>query len=266
MLADIALIYLGKGMAVIPIKGPRYAKGQKEEERSKDSKAPLVKWTDFQTKLLSESQVKEWFTKWDQANMALIPGRVSGLVVVDFDSKEAVNYAKEKGLLNAPLVRTGRGRHAYFKYPEGRLIGNSVNAAMKIDIRGDGGYVVVPPSTHFSGAEYMWVGGHNLGEKELIPLPDIFLHEVAKGSNAKPPLKELWKGVSEGGRNHALARLAGSWIKNGMTFEECVESAAIWNQRNSQPLTMREVETTIKSIIITPAINTTPTLLSFPMV
>ena len=52
--------------------------------------------------------------------MAVITARVSGLVVVDFDSKEAVNYAKENGLLNPPLVRTGRGLHTYFRYPVGR--------------------------------------------------------------------------------------------------------------------------------------------------
>ncbi|MBM2839112.1 MAG: hypothetical protein HW415_1737 [Deltaproteobacteria bacterium] len=102
---------------------------------------------------------------------------------------------------------------------------------------------MVPPSTHLSGAEYKWVEGHNLGEKELILLPDVFLQKVAEGTTNKPLLKELYKGVAEGGRNHALARLVGSWIEKGMTLEECVESAAIWNQRNSQALTMHEVET-----------------------
>lgn len=207
MLADIALIYLGKSMAVIPVKGPHYAKGITDEERAKDSKAPLVRWTEFQTKLPSETQVKEWFTKWDQANMAIITGKISGIVVVDFDSNEAVKYAKDKDLLNTPLVQTGRGYHAYFEYPVGRAIKNSVNSALKIDIRGDGGYVVVPPSTHFSMAEYRWVEGHSLGEKVLAILPEVFLREATKGSDGKAPLKDLYKGVEVGGRNFALARL-----------------------------------------------------------
>lgn len=248
MLADIALIYRGKGQAVIPVKGTCYAKGNTEEERSKDSKTPLIRWTDYQTKLPSEAQIREWFTKWDQANMAVITGKVSGIVVVDFDSKEAVKYAKDKGLLNTPLVKTGRGYHAYFKYPLGRAIKNSVNSALKIDIRGDGGYVVIPPSTHFSGMEYRWVEGHSLGEIELAVLPEVFLQETAQGSEGKTPLKDLYKGVSAGGRNFALARLVGSWVNDGLEPEECIENAVIWNQKNNPPLPISEIKAVVGSI------------------
>lgn len=248
MLTDIALIYLNQGKAVIPVKGPYYAEGSTEEERSKDSKAPLVKWTDYQVKAPSEELVRKWFTRWNQANIAVITGRVSGIVVVDFDSEEAVSYAKKQGLLNAPLVQTGRGLHAYFKYPEGRMVGNAVNSAMKIDIRGDGGYVVIPPSTHFSGTEYTWVAGHHLGEKELAPLPEVFIHGASQGPGDKTPLKGLYRGVEAGGRNHALARLVGSWVCDGLEPEECLENAIIWNQRNTPPLAINEIESVVRSI------------------
>jgi len=61
-------------------------------------------------------------------------------------------------------------------------------------------------------------------------------------------LSELYKGVPEGQRNDTLARLAGSWVNDKLTFEECLENAYIWNSKNTPSLPEREVERTVKSI------------------
>lgn len=81
--------------------------------------------------------------------------RGSDLVVVDLDGEQAVDAWNELGAAEETYtVSTGRGLHLYFKHP-GFFVGNSKSAlGPKIDIRGDGGFVVGPGSPHILGNEY----------------------------------------------------------------------------------------------------------------
>lgn len=94
----------------------------------------------------------------------------------------------------------------------------------------------------------MWAEDHGLDDLEIGDLPGIFLEFVQKESQ-KEGVNGLYKGVAEGGRNNALARLCGSWVNDGLTLDECMENAAIWNQKNSPPLPSDEVERTVRSIL-----------------
>ncbi len=85
-----------------------------------------------------------------------------------------------------------------------------------------------------------------------MELPDIFLENgdrSKKESNGYNDLKLLYKGVKQGGRNHALARLCGSWLNDGLTPDECLQMAITWNMSNDPPMEMAEIETTINSIM-----------------
>ncbi len=88
-------------------------------------------------------------------------GARSGVFVVDLDGEDAIKHLLTLGPLPPTfMVRTGRtepGVHMYFKYPEGESIRNDAGRKfghLKIDTRGEGGYVVGPGSPHRSGNYY----------------------------------------------------------------------------------------------------------------
>lgn len=239
---DFALKYVKAGLSVIPIKGNVYSAGSDIEERLKDTKAPLVNWTEYQKRLPTEQEINYWFRRWSKANLAIVTGRVSGIAVIDFDSQEAVDWASSQGLLNTAVVDTARGKHAYYRYPQEREVKNTVKMnGMNIDVRGDGGYVIAPPSVHLTGFSYSWLRGDL---SKLAELPEMF----TTGSKDKIDLKPLYKGVVKGSRNDALARLCGSWLNDGLEIEECIEMAKVWNEKNDPPMPEEEVMRTVESI------------------
>ncbi len=241
---DFALKYLRYGLSIIPIKGNRYSKGETLDDRLKDTKAPLVNWTEYQKRLPTDKEINYWFGRWSKANLAIVTGEVSGIAVIDFDSQEAVDWASREGLLNTAVVDTARGKHAYFKYPKGCAVKNSVKiGGMEIDVRGDGGYVIAPPSVHLTGFTYCWQNG-NPGQ--LAELPAMFVSDKTK--KGKTDLKQLYMGVTRGSRNNTLAKLCGSWLNDGLDFDECIEIAKVWNEKNDPPMPEEEVLRTIESI------------------
>lgn len=101
-----------------------------------------------------------WWDKWPDANVGFYPGP-AGLVVFDLDSDEAEAAAASLGLLNVPTleVLTSRGRHLYFRVPQGVAIGNVSRWADRgLDVRSANGYVLLPPSVHATGHVYVWRG------------------------------------------------------------------------------------------------------------
>jgi len=100
----------------------------------------------------AEATITRWWTDTPDANIGIATGAVSGLVVLDVDGEDGeaslAALEREHGPLPAtPTVLTGKGRHLYFTYP-GVPVPNRVRVAPGLDVRGDGGYVVAPPSTH----------------------------------------------------------------------------------------------------------------------
>ena len=99
----------------------------------------------------------DWFDQFPLANVGIVTGRISNLVVFDLDSEDAVDYALARGGFPAtPKAKTGKGYHLYMQHP-GFEVRNRVNQTLRIDIRADGGYVAAPPSVHGSGRAYEWV-------------------------------------------------------------------------------------------------------------
>jgi hypothetical protein len=108
--------------------------------------------------------ISRWWSRWPSANVAVCTGAVSGLVVVDIDPDHGGVDTLRKlvdshgPLTPGPLVRTGSGGwHAYFRHP-GDAVRNSAGTRLGagVDVRGDGGYVIAPPSRHASGRHYTW--------------------------------------------------------------------------------------------------------------
>jgi hypothetical protein len=105
--------------------------------------------------------VAEWWRCWPRANIAVATGETSGIVVADIDSRHGGADAWRtltagRSRIEAPVVLTGAGWHVWFAH-SGRPVPNSAGRlGAGIDIRGDGGYVIAPPSLHPSGRRYRW--------------------------------------------------------------------------------------------------------------
>ncbi|RXT14866.1 bifunctional DNA primase/polymerase [Ammoniphilus sp. CFH 90114] len=179
-----ALAYLNKGFSVIPL-------------RQKD-KNSLVSWREFQKRLPTEDEVIDWWTKWPDANIGIVTGEISGIVILDIDGDEAFDVLQQKygiskdELLKNPHVKTGKGYHIYFNHPkDGKLYKNFARQKEKLDFRGDGGYGVAPPSIHPDGPTYDWV---------LSPF-EVNLQELLEG------LKNFCDGVKEDDLNDSSKKL-----------------------------------------------------------
>jgi hypothetical protein len=228
---DYAKNYVSKGLSVIPVK-PR-------------GKNPIIEWLPYQKRRPSMEEIEIWWRENPDANIAIVTGGISGLAVVDLDSEKAIAFAKDNHFPKTPAVKTGKGYHLYYAYKEG--VGNFQRRAdlPDIDLRGEGGYVVAPPSVHASGCRYEWITGKGFDDLTLAALPEIVL---AKSAADKTPIKELYHGVPEGQRNEALARIVGSLVSDGLTHDQCLSFAHAWNKQNIPPLPDREVVTTVLSI------------------
>ena len=107
--------------------------------------------------------VASWWRRWPAANIGIVTGRPSGLIVIDIDPRHGgvesmQQLVRQHGPLpSGPRVRTGSGGwHLIYAQPD-REIRNSVNrVGPGIDVRGAGGYVIAPPSLHQAGERYVW--------------------------------------------------------------------------------------------------------------
>lgn len=191
--------YLQHGLSPIPV-GP--------------DKRPLVRWEVYQDEPPHVDQVDEWWTRWPAANLGIVTGRVSGVVVFDADGPEGLDSLKA---LSPPattwLSRTGRGWHQWFQHP-GVPIGNRAGIRPHLDVRGDGGYVVAPPSLHASGRRYEWLTPPD--RASLAPLPDHLLRLLTAPA-PPPPAATGAESIPEGQRNDALYRMTRSLIRRGLS-------------------------------------------------
>lgn len=165
--------------------------------------------------------IREWWARWPQANLGLATGRGSGLVVLDVDPRNGGDdELHELELSYEPLPQTvevltgGGGRGLLFRAPL-EAVRNSANAVGPgLDVRGEGGLAVMPPSAHASGNPYVWsVDGH---PEHVAPAdPPAWLRALLTSRPAKPALEKAR--LVEGDRNVTLTRMAGSMRRAGFT-------------------------------------------------
>jgi archaellum biogenesis ATPase FlaH len=193
--------YHKRGFSVIPIQ-PR-------------EKKPLITWEQYQTRKATLDEIQAWWTKWPDANVGIVAGTISGLVVIDLDTIEAKDRLKELlpdyDLQAVPRSRTGKGWQLFFKHP-GVILPNRAGVIPGLDVRGDGGYVVAPPSIHPNGKQYRWEVPINGG---LPKLPvELFKLISSPSSTGETSYRERFNtaqalaGVPEGQRDETLFRLA----------------------------------------------------------
>jgi hypothetical protein len=243
---DAALRYLSLGWSVIPL-------------RPKE-KLPLVKWEIYQSKHPSIDQVENWFNEHPDANVGVVTGAISGLVVLDIDpahggDKSLIELEQRHDALphTVESLTGGGGRHIYFRHPGG-IIHNRVGLLPGIDLRGDGGLIVAPPSVHPSGRHYDWDVSHHPDDTQFAELPDWLLHlaqtdDAARGHPLRHWRNLVREGVAEGERNSSLASLVGHLLWHGIDRQVVLELMQCWNQvRCNPPLSNKEVTAVVDSI------------------
>ncbi|MBC2663832.1 bifunctional DNA primase/polymerase [Novosphingobium flavum] len=156
------------GFSLIPLK-PR-------------DKTPLTGWRAYQKRRAARSDIEAWFKAAPNANIGIVTGAISGLVVLDLDSADAITEAERLGLPDTIMVRTGKGRHIYFRHP-GYKTTNRAGFLPGMDIRGDGGYIVGPGSIHPSGALYAWENPP--GQITLAEMPEWLVKALGTEPAAK---------------------------------------------------------------------------------
>jgi replicative DNA helicase len=221
--------YVRRGFSVIPLE-PR-------------GKRPIVAWKEFQSRRPTDDELVAWFT--EPRNIGIVTGEISGIDVIDVDSRDALDIATKLGLPTCPVVKTARGFHFFFAHEPG--VGNfqERDDLPGIDLRAEGGFVVAPPSVHETGVVYRWEGE----DRPLQPLPRWILADVQTSAQVvKIPVPTLYTGADEGSRNQSLARLVGSWAAT-MPIEFALPAALYWARNLCRPsMDDREVDRTVRSI------------------
>ena len=154
---EAALDLTKRGMAVLPL----------QEKRPDGRICP----NGFNNASKSAEKLHEWFDVPQPPNIGIATGSTSGLFVVDVDTYKGGDVASLGDLPPTWQVKTGNGGfHFYFKLPEGVQLGCSANRlGASIDTRGDGGYVVAPPSVHPNGTQYTWINSPTDCEPAVLP-------------------------------------------------------------------------------------------------
>ncbi|HEV7646224.1 MAG TPA: bifunctional DNA primase/polymerase [Pyrinomonadaceae bacterium] len=220
-------------------------------------KHPLTR-DGFRSASKDPGKVKDWWRQYPQANIAIATGKVSNIVVLDVDPRHGGFDSLAKYPLPQTMkARTGGGGEHYFFRPGEREIRNSAGKlGAGLDIRGDGGYVVAPPSNHLQGV-YEWENWDEIAE-----MPDFFrVFSAFRSENfEKEPSTNHTKNTSQqdsntsaffpaGTRNNELASLAGTMRRRGFGENAIRQALLIENQERCQPpLEAAEVKEIARSI------------------
>ena len=241
-----ALQYAARGWHVLPLRPA--------------GKQPLTRHG-CQEATADAAAIVAWWRRWPQANVGIACGP-SGLVVIDLDRDKGGleawadlrrRYAFDDATVMA--LTGGGGMHLYYRAPADLPIGNSAGRlGPGIDVRGSGGYVVAPPSRHPSGRPYTWDVGFHPDETAIAPLPPPLTQLLAAPVKGHAETATPASSIPEGRRNAALASLAGSMRRRGMSREAIVAALTVTNRERCQPpLPPAEVERIARSVARYPA-------------
>lgn len=241
---EAAITYINQGFSIFPlqVKGKKPLTTHGVKDASKD---PAV--------------IKGWWQTWPQANIGIATGLVSGglcVIDMDIDEDKGLNGWKSlrdwqdgHGIISPSwLCRTGRGGYHYYFIAD-EHVNNRVGIIPGVDIRGDGGYIVAPPSIHPNGTPYEW---DEQCSPEFMPLHHIddnirfLLHKSTNNITMKylSPTR-----IPEGERNHTLFQLACSLQAKGLSDQAIF--AAVSSENNAKcnpPLSDKEITIIVKSV------------------
>lgn len=213
-------------------------------------KRALVEWARYREGLPTEVELQAWWQRWPNANLALVTGELSGVVVPDLDGEVAQAEAQRRGgFEDGPCSLTGRpgGRHVFCQWRADAPTVFTRHAG--IDFKGEGGYVLLPPSLHSSGNTYRWQVEPWRGSP--LPLLPRWIDELAREPQATSRVRvdQVPEGMPYGTRNVTLASLIGAWRYYEHVAEtEATARALAYAAGCVPPMTTNEALGVVKSI------------------
>jgi|tagenome__1003787_1003787.scaffolds.fasta_scaffold20986081_6 hypothetical protein len=174
---EAALYYASKGLEVFPAP-PGTKKSHKKAQFSNDRE-----WG----KTTDTAEIKRDWSRWPEANVCIVMGPESGCFVVEVDTPEGHDVdgfasLRELEAQHGPLPETRQAIsptgsiHYYFKWPKtGTIINSTSEIGPGIDVRGDGGMVLAPPSQKPGVGAYKWISEHS-----VVDAPDWILAAILK--------------------------------------------------------------------------------------
>ena len=226
-----ALGYASRGRPVFPCKP--------------GNKKPLIKdWPNQAT--TDPRRVYAWWTRWPDANIGIPTGKRSGLLVLDVDLEgwgAGTLDALEEELGELPATTTTRtgsgGLHYVYRYPAGVEIRNSAGKlGAGLDVRGEGGYIVAPPSRTKSTYKV-------LERRPQADLPDRWIEALREPERAASgDVRQITAEISadldgppipEGERDDTLTRIAGKLHDGTRTLDQLADELLAINEARCQP-------------------------------
>lgn len=207
-----ALRYREMGWSVIPI--------------PQGSKVPEISWKEFQTRLATSEEIIHWWKEKPSANVGIVTGQISRLGVVDLEYA-GLEVARNLKLYSPVTSMTGKGNHLYYQWSEGLRNGAKIQNVKGLDVRGDGGYVLAPPSLHPEGRRYWWLGAVN--PTLLPPFPQSILDMIGKSSsgtkltgkgNPRGWISQALEEMSSGNRDTTFIRVLGKLHREHWTADD----------------------------------------------
>ena len=173
-LVTAALAYAAGGLPVFPC--------------NVENKRPLVK-RGFHVATTDAGIIAGWWARWPDAMIGMPTGAASGVWVLDIDDPDLF-AAAAPALPPTRRVTTGKGFHLHWRIDPLRAVRNAQQHARTgwpfptmpgAEVRGEGGYVILPPSRHPSGQLYAWA---NAGDP--VSAPASLLDIVTKAGGLLP--------------------------------------------------------------------------------
>ena len=215
--ATWAQLYRLRGMQVVPAYRPG------EPKHGMSWKRPFLKeWIEYQEALIPDVLFSSWYGPGGQfvsrENMGMITGRASdNLFVIDLDlyktpaaaawwNELMMIHNNNMDLTTLEQVTGGGGSQKIYRAPPGWTVPNKAIHNIGVDIKGQGGFVMLPPSMHESGRAYEWVDGQGPDDMPPTLAPDWLLEAVAalvaeyggttgpNGAARQPPPQGIYDG------------------------------------------------------------------------
>jgi hypothetical protein len=222
-----------------------------------DSKRPARAWKQYQHRRPERSELGLWWPDVDHVpyGFGLVCGNLSGVTVIDADGPlaSAVLLAIVGEASSVPLVRTAHGWHAYFRFggERNRTAFQTFSDGSHLDRRGEGGYVVLPPTPGKT-----W---HRQARRaDLASVPPGWARSASDErplvTRAAPPTCDhaapIWeRAIPAGQRHDTFVRIAGGMVRRGASPSDIEQELVRMNSRCRPPFTLAELAAEIAGIV-----------------